>query len=227
MDTPRYTATIIVGGVNQTTQFDAFPSPKSNKYLVTRQSGELQLTFVDIDGDPYDLSSVDTLDASVVPWNSSVSPTVLGTGVVSGVDNNIYTVSWARDTIPANYSTYADDRSGAIVLRVELQETGSADLFSCYTRFNVVDGDFAGDMQTLPLDLVSFTNYIDYVELTIDAGAVTLTQEFHTLDTEGDASADDLDTITPDDVKQICYLKLASACKNCDTQARHRQPIST
>lgn len=58
-------------------------------------------------------------------------------------------------------------------------------------------------------------------ELTIDSGAVTVTQSLHTLDTEADAASDDLDTITaaagmgagaililgPEDVARVVTLK--------------------
>ena len=39
-------------------------------------------------------------------------------------------------------------------------------------------------------------NLTDATELTISSGAVTVTQGYHSIDTEGDASSDDLDTIT-------------------------------
>lgn len=39
-------------------------------------------------------------------------------------------------------------------------------------------------------------NFTDATELTVSSGAVTATQSYHTIDTEGDASTDDLDTIT-------------------------------
>ena len=40
-------------------------------------------------------------------------------------------------------------------------------------------------------------NFTDPTELTIASGAVTVTQSFHTIDTQSDAASDDLDTITP------------------------------
>jgi len=38
--------------------------------------------------------------------------------------------------------------------------------------------------------------FVDATELTIASGVITVTQNYHTVDTEGDASSDDLDTIT-------------------------------
>lgn len=51
-------------------------------------------------------------------------------------------------------------------------------------------------------------------ELTIAAGAVTATQTYHTIDTEGDAASDDLDTINGLDDAQFYVLKSAAAGRN-------------
>ena len=154
MDTPTYESDIIIGGPDQTTFFTgAFPAPSSsqNDGIITRQSGELILTCYKADGiTAFDLTSLDSFDAKIVPWNTTVVPVTLGTGVISGAGNNIYTVSWSADIIPAAWSTYPSDRQGAIVLFVALEETLSQDFFQTATRFNVNDGNFSGDGQTLP-----------------------------------------------------------------------------
>lgn len=159
MDTPEYTSDIIIGGENQTTFFSgAFPKPTSsqNDGIITRQSGKLILTCYKADGTTaFDLTGLSSLDAKIVPWNSAVTAVTLGSGVISGAGNNIYTVSWTADTIPSAWSTFTPDREGAIALYVAFEETGTADFFQTYTRFNVNDGNFAGDGQTLPA--VEFT----------------------------------------------------------------------
>lgn len=53
------------------------------------------------------------------------------------------------------------------------------------TLLNLLGMGFAGT----PLNIGS------PIELTISSGAVTITQSWHTIDTEGDAASDDLDTI--------------------------------
>jgi hypothetical protein len=60
--------------------------------------------------------------------------------------------------------------------------------------------------------IVGLTNLglATYTELTISTGEVTATQVFHTLDSEGDASTDDLDTITVG-TSNLCLLKLADS----------------
>ena len=155
MDTPIYTSDIIVGGEDQTTYFTALPAPtgSANDGIITKQSGSLVLTFYQSDGTTaFDLTNMDTLDAKAIPFNSNVVEVTLGTGVISGAGNNIYTVDWVRETIPSSWSQFSQDRFGAIVLFIELQETGTADYFQVYTRFNVFDGDFRGDQSTTPIE---------------------------------------------------------------------------
>ncbi|MFA5386023.1 MAG: hypothetical protein WC364_15440, partial [Eubacteriales bacterium] len=55
--------------------------------------------------------------------------------------------------------------------------------------------DGTTDLSDNELNNVSLLNYTDPTELTINAGAITVTQSFHTVDTESDAPIDDLVTI--------------------------------
>ena len=54
---------------------------------------------------------------------------------------------------------------------------------------------------------VNWLNFDDSTELTISAGAITATQTFHRVDTEADASADDLDTISGGSDGRILVLR--------------------
>jgi len=54
---------------------------------------------------------------------------------------------------------------------------------------------------------VNWLNFDDSTELTISAGAITATQTFHRVDTEADASADDLDTISGGSDGRILILR--------------------
>lgn len=149
MDVPAYSVQITVGGSSQTTSSKIGSVLPSS--IVTRQSGQLTVTAVDSAGAPFDLSSLSDTTAYIKPWNTSVTPVSLGTGVISGAGNNVYTVTWTSDTIPAGWSSYADDRDGAIVLYITMDETGTSDWYSWYTRLNVVDDTFTGDASTTPL----------------------------------------------------------------------------
>lgn len=50
-------------------------------------------------------------------------------------------------------------------------------------------------------------------ELTIASGIVTITQSSHTIDTQSDASTDDLDTINGNTNGQLLYLRAANAAR--------------
>ena len=51
-------------------------------------------------------------------------------------------------------------------------------------------------------------------ELTIASGAVAATRSYHTLDTEGDAATDDLDSITGGSAGEVLLVQLAAAARN-------------
>ena len=169
MDTPVYTVSVTVGGSSQTTESkigNVLPQT-----IITRQSGSIVATFLDAAGAAFDLSSLTSLDMFAKPFNSSETPVNMGTGVISGAGNNIYTVVWVKDKIPAGWSTFAQDRDGAIVLYLQLEETGTLDFYQWGTRFNVDDGDYTGTADVLPLvSLVFYYNPIwGYNNTTVDA----------------------------------------------------------
>ena len=71
----------------------------------------------------------------------------------------------------------------------------------------------AADMDTYVRDNLKFLKkniLLEAVEeLTIDTGAVTLTKSYHSIDTEGDAATDDLDTISGVTEGRIIAIKAA------------------
>ena len=68
------------------------------------------------------------------------------------------------------------------------------------TVFSIADGTddvtFAGQIVAVGGILSNGKVQIDQTELTISSGAVTATRGYHSIDTEGDASSDNLDTIS-------------------------------
>jgi len=169
LDTPIYPVAVTVGGPNQTTSSGL--GKVLPKVINTRQSGSIVATFTDADAAAFDISGLSGLDVKAKPYNTSETPITLGTGVVSGAGNNIFTVSWVRDLFPAGWSSYASDREGAIVIYIELEETGTADYYQWDTRVNVEDGDYTGDASTLPLvNLVFYDNQVyEYDNTTAEA----------------------------------------------------------
>lgn len=163
MDTPTYPVTITIGGPNQNTESRI--GTVLPRTIVTRQSGSLVITAQNESGAAFSLADLDGTEVKAKPYNSSDVPVTLGTGVVSGTNNEIFTVTWVRDTIPAGWSSFAQDRDGAIVIYVEMEETGVEDYFQWSTRVNVDDGDYVLDAATLPLvNLVFYYNPIYFYD---------------------------------------------------------------
>ena len=148
MDTPTYTSTIIIGGSTQTT------SAKIGSVLPlsinTRQSGSIVLTAKNPAGAAFSLSTLNGTEVFAKPINSAEVPISLGNGVVTGGDDEIFTISWPRDTFAAGWSAFPFDKDGTIVIYTQMEETGVADFFMWSTRVNVEDGDFNGDSSAFP-----------------------------------------------------------------------------
>ncbi len=66
--------------------------------------------------------------------------------------------------------------------------------------------DAAFDWNDQELDNIKTLNITDGTELTISSGAVTATQGHHSVDTEGNASTDDLDTINGLDSNDLLFI---------------------
>ena len=173
MDTPTYTVTVTIGGKGQTT------SSKIGSVLpleiVTRQSGKLIITAVDALGGEFDLSDLGTMDLKATIFDSAESAITLGTGVISGSGNNVFTVSWVRDIFPAGWSQFAFDKDGVVIIYIELQETGTLDYFQWDTRLNVNDGNYTGSASVIPVSIIQYYNptyeYDNTVAAAADPGA--------------------------------------------------------
>ena len=169
MDTPTYPVSITIGGPDQTTESGI--GSVLPRTIVTRQSGKIIITASNNDGGAFSLASLNGKEVFAKPFNSAEVPVSLGIGVVSGAGSEIFTITWVRDLFPAGWSSFADDREGAIVIYVEMEETGVEDFFQWSTRVNVDDGDYTGDAATLPLvNLIFYYNPLyGYDNTTADA----------------------------------------------------------
>ena len=83
-------------------------------------------------------------------------------------------------------------QGGDTNIDIELTPKGSGEVTSGGVSVLLADAAVAGTGLQEFLGL----NLTDSTELTIATGAVTVTQGFHTIDTQSDAASDDLDTIT-------------------------------
>lgn len=64
------------------------------------------------------------------------------------------------------------------------------------------------DLDTLTAELFSVG---DSPELTISSGAITISKSYHSVDTESDASADDLDNISDGTIGQVVFFSQESS----------------
>lgn len=69
------------------------------------------------------------------------------------------------------------------------------------------------DMDGHSIDNVLSLGFTDATELTIDTGAITRTQSYHTIDTAADAATDDLDTISGGAAGDILYIRAANTAR--------------
>ncbi len=80
--------------------------------------------------------------------------------------------------------------------------------------------DVAGSADDLKTRLSKSINAAGYLQLdsptglTINSGAVTVSRNYHTLDTEGSASSDDLDTINGGDGGDLVFLRTVNASRD-------------
>lgn len=109
MNTPKYKATVVVGGEDQSIQFDALPDS-----LINRQSGDITIIHNDADKLPFDISSLSGSDFKCVPVGSGQTPVTLAVGVV-GFTTEIFTLT-TSSTAPT---------SGTFILRVAGEDTAA------------------------------------------------------------------------------------------------------
>lgn len=154
MDTPIYTGTAIIGGVDQRSQIPAFPPTAENEptWIITSQSGKADITVVKADGTtPFDLTGA-TVTAEFVAVDTDLTPVSVPTVSFA---SNVVTAQWPKDTITAGWSTLPQDRSGAIALLIKVDD--GTETIQFYSRFNVSDGSLAGTGTTLPLVFFEYT----------------------------------------------------------------------
>lgn len=117
----------------------------------------------------FDLDARSTYDPALL--TPGTAPT-FATEQDQSTVQNYYSVTWVKDTIPSAWSTYdPEDRQGSISITVNMEETGTADRYKVYTRFNVRDGSLQGNQQSTPTNtfLLYYLPTYDYDVVTTDA----------------------------------------------------------
>lgn len=128
------------------------------------------------------------------------------TGPASSTDNSIVIYNGTTGKIIKNQTVITINATGQLVTTLA---TGNAPfVVSSTTLVSNLNVQYLNSLQSTAFALIDgsqaytgkqehfWINFTDTTELTISSGGITVTQSFHRVDTEGDASSDDLDTIT-------------------------------
>ena len=138
---------------------------------------------------PYCLLSVGSLSNAVVAGEVQVSTGGLN---VNMTEDNKYAAGIKNQHAGGGgLVIWGGDSSNEYALRVEDYD-GANDLLCVRGDGNIGIGTDTPDVE---LDVAGRVAIGNQTELTIASGAITITQSYHKIDTEGDASSDDLATI--------------------------------
>lgn len=155
---PTYEATVTVGGVNSTYQFNAFPQPNQTlggtSGLLSEQSFILPLTFQTPTPAQYDISGATATLYVTANGDSSFTPVVLGAGVLSdsgllgGGTTDTATFTVAKNQIPDSLGTYGRTKAGNSKFYVILEDGDT--YLEFFEGVNVFDTKFSGAGGTTP-----------------------------------------------------------------------------
>jgi len=129
------------------------------------------------------------------------------------VDNAIdipISSNWAYDHVAAAdpHTGYMLESNIGISNGDYLKIDDAAIVSGNYARFTATGLE---GVQTL--DDINSLNFTDPTELTINSGAITITQSYHTVDTESDTSSDDLLTINGGQAGDVLFLQPANSAR--------------
>jgi hypothetical protein len=103
-----------------------------------------------------------------------------------------------------------EDNDDVLTLKSGLpswEAAASAGANTALSNLSSVAVNAAIDMNSNDLDNIGFIDTANPVELTISSGAVTFTQSYHSIDTEADASTDNLDGFDGLGIGQIVIIR--------------------
>ena len=142
-------------------------------------------------------------DNAIARFDGTDGKTLQDTSQVTISDAGVITSSVATGTAPLSIA------STTVVANLNADKVDGKD----ETAFLLADGSraLAGNWSLAGYDLADLgtLNFDDATTLTIASGAVTKTQSYHSIDTEGAAATDDLDTINGGTAGDLIYLKAA------------------
>lgn len=141
---------------------------------------------------------------------------------VTGSGDNEVTSDMVGETVYMydDETLYATDNGGTLSPAGELVFVDANDHDSS-TQLTVYFDWEQMDLRSAVAAIGEALKFDDATELTIDTGEVTVTQSNHTIDTEADASSDNLDTISGSVANTLYLIKPASAART--VVIRHAQ----
>ena len=130
---------------------------------------------------------------------------VRGDGGIHGVKTSLVSIdNFGTIYTPADITTDSTVIAADVQVTNDLEVTDDAEIGGVLTMGDIINmaGNDIGDIQQL--------NLTDPTELTINAGVITILQGFHTVDTQGDAASDYLDTILGGGIGDMLILSGAN-----------------
>lgn len=124
-----------------------------------------------------------------------------------------FTGTAAPTTTPANAgAVFVDTTGGRIYFATGTSSSSDWDLMPVNISEITQDADI-NQQGVRSLINVMALDFQASGEITINTGATTQTQSVHSIDTQSDSAADDLDTLTPATDKNFLMLKLEDAAR--------------
>lgn len=121
-------------------------------------------------------------------------------------------------TYPAGIYSHTTVVDGSDYPRATHINTPGGEIVAIETELGTNPRGSATDVKTRlskSLDNAGFLDFTTSTELTISSGAVTVTQNWHTIDTQADAASDDLDTLTASGVTDgfLLFIRANNAAR--------------
>lgn len=181
----------LVGRINDDTEFNTY------EWMTIHRSG----TGASIQVDTIDFTAATDITFNALTKVEGGNPEFELSENDAGTDQGRWLFEAQTETF---YGNLRDDAASNLTTWLEVTRSGTG-------------ASMVADKITLTASDISLDGNIfigDGTELTINAGQITPTQSFHTVDTEADAATDDLSTIAGGATGQILVLKSAVDARN-------------
>lgn len=160
--TPDTSGTFTLRVAGETTSAIAYNADASTiqtalEALASRTGGDFNVSIVAGENLGYALASVrvETSGGFAIGWDSTIDGSSLPLSSITlevtqqgSAIQNEYSATWSKDSIPASFSDYVFDRSGAIAFFAALEDAD--DFYQSYQRINIEDDGFINTGGSVP-----------------------------------------------------------------------------